>query len=86
MALTRFNPVPKAVGEDDNKQKILYVEDEETHYRMIHGPTHQNRMVSQDNFKSIRTIQSEFIKRAKDYEWELFDISNIKNIEDLIKK
>ena len=32
MALTRFNPVPKAVEVGDNKQKILYVEDEDTNW------------------------------------------------------
>jgi len=67
-------------------QIILYVENEETHFKMIHGPTHKNRLVSKENFKSIRIIQAEFIKRAKDYEWNLFDISNVKNIEDLIQK
>ena len=71
---------------ESTDQIILYVEDEETHYRMIHGPTHKKRIVTQDNFKKIRIIQSEFIKRAQEYEWNLFDISNIKNIEDLIKK
>ena len=65
---------------------ILCVQDEEIHYRMIHGLTHKNRLISKDNFKNIRAIQSEFIKRAQDDEWNVFDISNIENIEDLIKK
>jgi len=67
-------------------QIILYVDDEKIHYEMMHGPTHKNRVISKDNFKNVRIIQSEFIKRAKDYEWNLFDVSNIENIEDLIKK
>jgi CheY-like chemotaxis protein len=34
MALTRFNPVPKAKGPVSTKQKILYVEDEDTNWEV----------------------------------------------------
>jgi len=34
MALTRFNPVPKAKGPTAGKQKILYVEDEDTNWEV----------------------------------------------------
>lgn len=70
---------------ESTNQIILYVEDEAVHYRMIHGPTHKKRRISKENFKSVRLIQSEFIKRAQDFEWSLFDISKIENLEDLLK-
>lgn len=34
MALTRFNPVPKAKSRETEKQKILYVEDEDTNWEV----------------------------------------------------
>jgi 2-phosphoglycerate kinase len=63
---------------------ILYVEDEETHFEMIHGSTHENRSVSMQNFLNVRKIQSEFINRARDYEWNIFDITVVKNINSLV--
>lgn len=36
MALTRFNPVPRARAADTQKQKILYVEDEDTNWEVTH--------------------------------------------------
>jgi|APSaa5957512535_1039671.scaffolds.fasta_scaffold03476_5 2-phosphoglycerate kinase len=63
---------------------VLYVEDEEVHFQMIHGPTHKNRLVSKQNFLNVRSIQSEFIKRAQDYGWNLFDITKVNNVSELI--
>ena len=34
MALTRFNPVPKAKSQETEKQRILYVEDEDTNWEV----------------------------------------------------
>ena len=36
MALTRFNPVPKPSKQKDNKQHILYVEDEDMNWEVTH--------------------------------------------------
>jgi len=65
---------------------ILYVGDEERHYKMIHGDTHKYRSVSKNNFLNVREIQSEFIQRAGDKGWSLIDITNLHNIDGLIKK
>jgi len=70
--------------EETSDKLVLYVEDEETHLKMIHGPTHKNRSVSKQNFLNVRSIQQEFIKRAQDYGWSLFDITKINNISELI--
>jgi 2-phosphoglycerate kinase len=63
---------------------ILYIEDEKVHFEMIHGSTHKNRLISVKNFQNIRKIQSDFIKRAQDYGWNLFDITKVNNVSELI--
>lgn len=63
---------------------VLIIENEELHYNMIHGETHRNRFVSKENFKNVRLIQKEFINRAKDYGWNIFDISSGKNLEEIL--
>jgi len=63
---------------------ILYVEDEKVHFDMVHGSTHNNRSLSMQDFLNVRKIQSEFIKRAQDYGWNLFDITIVKDIKSLI--
>ena len=65
---------------------VLYVEDEKKHFEMIHGPTHKNRMVSRENFLNVRSIQSQFIRRAQDYGWNLFDVTKIEKASELILK
>jgi len=81
------NIIPGLNEYDEVTDKIiLYVEDEKDHFQMIHGLTHKNRSVSRQNFLNVRKIQSEFVEKARDYGWNLFDITKVNDVSELISK
>lgn len=55
---------------------VLCVHNEKAHYTMINGETHAKRFVSKDQFRLVRSIQSEFLERAKTFGWKILDITN----------
>ena len=54
---------------------VLYVKDKEKHFKMINGDTHGKRVVSQEQFKLVRSIQNELIQRASQYNWPILDVT-----------
>jgi len=54
---------------------VLYVSDKATHYEMIHGDTHVNRSVSNQQFELVRSIQTVLLKRASKYKWPIIDLT-----------
>jgi 2-phosphoglycerate kinase len=63
---------------------VLAVKDFDQHYEMITGKTHFKRSISSEDFKKVRSIQDEFVKRAEINGWDVIYIDE--SIEATIQK
>ena len=64
-----------ALKYEDTKYVVLYVKDKDKHFKMINGETHGKRVVTNYQFKLVRSIQDELLKRAQKYDWISLDIT-----------
>jgi 2-phosphoglycerate kinase len=67
----------------DNKF-VLYVEDEAKHWQMINGSSHQNRIITEQQFAKVRQIQNLFKKDAIKHNWKLVESTTTK-LSDILQ-
>ena len=81
------NIIPGLINEKYVKSKMIFtIEDRDIHYNRINSKSHYKRKISLNDFKNVRKIQKEFIKSAKNFNWDIIDTANEEKAISLIKK